>query len=259
MYTFTYIYIHVYTSVAFGSCTTFVPLPFDASASCHLMLLRLLVQGHPVLPHNVFTLLGSVALGLLLVQWPSDSSDDPAALHAEGEVDRAEQEVRATIMRQVLVRSSAPLEGKRRWMHPPMNSEPPPGKPRKPTPAEGVAKIATAIATAAAAAAAAAVASEIPAPRQWRKTPAPEPSPATPPSAAPPQQQHSGSKQRPSSGVQCPEVHGPRLPAQMAKISSGRFSVQRGQSSRSYYLPKVVVLARLLRHQLQMRQKVKRS
>ena len=54
-----------------------------------------------------------------LAQRPSDSLDDPAAPHAEGEVDRAEQETRATIMRQVLVRSSGPVEGKRRWMRPP--------------------------------------------------------------------------------------------------------------------------------------------
>merc|ERR1712026_502430 len=40
------------SSVAFGSCTTFVPL-------------RLLVQVHPVLPCNVLTLVGSAALRLL--------------------------------------------------------------------------------------------------------------------------------------------------------------------------------------------------
>merc|ERR1712026_194206 len=40
------------SSVAFGSCTTFVPL-------------RLLVQVHPVLPCNVLTLVVSAALGLL--------------------------------------------------------------------------------------------------------------------------------------------------------------------------------------------------
>ena len=53
----------------------------------------------------------------LVQRWPSDSSDEPAAPH-EGEVDRAEQETRATIMRQVLVQSSGPLEGKRPWMRP---------------------------------------------------------------------------------------------------------------------------------------------
>ena len=86
-----------------------------------------------------------------LAEQSSEERDVPLPAEPNGE-EVAEEQVRTTIMRQVLVRSAG-VGGKRSWMRLPIES----GKPHKtpkPTPEERAAQIATAAATAAAAAAA---------------------------------------------------------------------------------------------------------
>lgn len=155
-----------------------------------------------------------------LTQHSSDEQGDPvhgAAQHEAHEhreqVDHGEEEVRATIMRQVLVRSVGG-GGKRSWTRPPIESET--RKAPKLTASERAAQIATAAATAAAAAAAA-VAIQTPkeqprhSPSPTKKTTEPPTSPATPVAQVPRQAQASSStKQSKGPSPSSPTSSGPR-------------------------------------------------
>lgn len=154
-----------------------------------------------------------------LTEQPSDPSDHESSNQLSGEQegheDRAEQELRASIMRQVVVRSAGG-GGKRSWRRLPIESEASRKAPKL-TPAERAAQIATAAATAAAsAAAAAAVAITAPkaAPpgspsRGQRTDPAAPTSPATPVAAAPSRAQANSSTKQPPSQHQGPSPVGP--------------------------------------------------
>ena len=135
-------------------------------------------------------------------RWLVNDEEEPTAeveYIAPGAEDVAESEVRASIMRQVVVRTASG-GGKRSWKRPPIESEPP--RKHKPTAAERAAQIATVAASAAAAAAATAAVSLVPQAKANPQPPSSGRAPTTPPSAAAPRQeeQHSSMKNTQPSG-----------------------------------------------------------
>ena len=150
-------------------------------------------------------------------RWLVNDEEEPTAeveYVAPGAEDAAESEVRASIMRQVVVRTASG-GGKRSWKRPPIESEPP--RKHKPTAAERAAQIATVAAAAAASAAATAAVSLVPqakAPPQappsgQEKDKRPPIAPTTPPSAAAPHQEEQCSSRKHTQRSGESKVQGP--------------------------------------------------
>ena len=166
-------------------------------------------------------------------RWLVNDEEEPTAeveYVAPGAEDVAESEVRASIMRQVVVRTASG-GGKRSWKRPPIESEPP--RKHKPTAAERAAQIATVAAAAAASAAATAAVSLVPQAKANPQPPSsgrekdkgPPTAPTTPPSAAAPHQeeQHSSMKNTQPSGEL---VVSPVLLADSQTENKNKFSVR---------------------------------
>ena len=166
-------------------------------------------------------------------RWLVNDEEEPTAeveYVAPGAEDAAESEVRASIMRQVVVRTASG-GGKRSWKRPPIESEPP--RKHKPTAAERAAQIATVAAAAAASAAATAAVSLVPQAKANPQPPSsgrekdegPTTAPTTPPSAAAPHQeeQHSSMKNTQPSGEL---VVSPVLLADSQTENKNKFSVR---------------------------------
>ena len=158
-------------------------------------------------------------------RWLVNDEEEPTAeveKVAPGAEDAAESEVRASIMRQVVVRTASG-GGKRSWKRPPIESEPP--RKHKPTAAERAAQIATVAAAAAASAAATAGVSLVPQAKANPQPPSSGRAPTTPPSAAAPRQeeQHSSMKNTQPSGEL---VVSPVLLADSQTENKNKFSVR---------------------------------